>query len=116
MADLDLVPHGLRWYFTTPGAWDSVKDAILEHDKTCKSLPYIWLARAGGISSPMDLGTCDDCGVTFFNEGIMGQYPPDWKMGDPIMQTERWPDEEPGEMYEATLCHCCGRRRLEAAL
>jgi hypothetical protein len=104
-----LPPH-IRWYFGHPGAWDSVKDAIRNHDQTCRSLKDIWLARTGGVSCPSDLARCDDCGVMFYNEGLLGQYPPGWKTGDPILETED-PDE-PGEFYEATLCECCGRKRL----
>lgn len=44
-------------------AWD-------EHDKTCTSLPHLWLGRKGGVSCPSDLDDCDGCGVTFFHEGL----------------------------------------------
>lgn len=106
------LPGHLRWYFDHPGAWDHVKDAILKHDPTCRSLPDVWLGRTGGVSSLSDLGTCDDCGVTFYNVGLMGQYSPDWKTGDPILQTK---DPDDGEEYQATLCECCGRKRREAS-
>lgn len=95
-----------------PGLFDYVKAAILEHDRTCQSLGDIWLGRTGGVSCPSDIDKCDDCGVTFYNEGLMGQYPPGWKTGDPVLQTQRYLDEGDEDEYEATLCECCGRKRL----
>lgn len=107
----DTVPVSLRWYFSHVGCWDSIKQAILEHDPSCVSLKDIWLARTGGVSCPSDLGRCDDCKVMFYNEGLMGQYSPNgWKSGDPVLQTV---DPDDGEEYEATLCECCGRKRRE---
>lgn len=100
----------MKSYYDRPGLFDRVKRDILAHDQTCASLPDLWLARAGGVSCPSDMADCDDCGVTFYNEGLMGQYPPGWKMGDPVLQTL---DEEDGLEYDATLCECCGRERLE---
>lgn len=109
--DLSRVPERLRWYFKHPGCWENIKQAILEHDPTCVSLPDIWLARTGGVSCPSDLDRCDDCDVTFYNEGLMGQYPPVWS-GDEsqILQTV---DKDDGDTYEARLCECCGRKRRE---
>lgn len=107
----ETVPERLRRYFDHPGAWDDVKQAILDHDPSCSSLPNIWLPRSGGVSCPSDLARCDDCGVMFYNEGLMGQYPPGWNWGDPVLQTED--ADEPGEFYEAELCECCGRRRCQ---
>jgi hypothetical protein len=100
----------MKRYYVTPGVFDEVKKAILEHDQTCASLPDIWLGRTGGVSCPSDLDACDDCGVTFYNEGLMGQYPPDWKTGDPVLMTR---DADDGLEYEARLCDCCGRKRRE---
>lgn len=99
----------MRSYYDTPGLFDRIKRDILTHDQTCASLPDLWLGHEGGVSCPSDQESCDDCGVVFYNEGLIGQYPPGWKSGDPVLQTVD-PDDE--EEYEAVLCECCGRRRI----
>lgn len=105
-ADHDRVPESLRWYFQHPGAWENIKQAITDHDPSCVSLPDIWTGRTGGVSCPSDLGTCDDCGVSFYNEGLMGQYPPNWQTGDPVLTDD--------DGCEARLCDCCGTARRAA--
>jgi hypothetical protein len=102
----------MKSYYDRPGLFDRIKKAILEHDQTCVSLPDIWLGHAGGVSCPSDQTTCDDCGVVFYNEGLMGQYPPGWKMGDPVLTDRLYVDEGDSEEYELSLCECCGRKRL----
>lgn len=101
-ATYEHLPRSLHWYFQHPGAWDHIKQAILDHDPTCKSLPEVWTGRTGGVSCPSDLARCDDCEVSFYNEGLIGKYAPGWKFGDPILETDG---------READLCECCGRKR-----
>jgi hypothetical protein len=107
-ADAATVHPRLAWYFEHPGSWPRVKQQIIEHDQSCISLVEVWTPRRGGVSCSSDLGVCDDCSVTFYNEGLMGQYPPDWHFGDQVLQTQ---DDE-GDDAEARLCECCGRKRL----
>ena len=100
--DLTNVPTSLHWYFNDKGAWDSVKKDITSHDPTCESLKHIWCGRTGGLSAFGEQSECDDCEVTFYNEGLMGQYAPGWKTGDPVEETDG---------CSAQLCDCCGRKR-----
>lgn len=100
----------MKSYYDRPGLFDSVKKAILEHDQSCVSLPDIWLGHTGGVSCPSDMASCHDCGVVFYNEGLVGQYPPNWRQGEALLQTV---DPDDGEEYEAELCECCGRKRRE---
>ena len=78
-----------------PWCYDLLFDRIRKdwdaHDKTCKSLPDLWLGRRGGVSCPSDLTDCDKCGATFFNEGVTD------------LNWDR-PDAEPD--YR---CECCRR-------
>ena len=72
------------------------RDGILRHDQTCRSLESVWLPRRGGYSCPSDFFLCDgdDCGLTFFNEG-MGLYVDD----DEVCPFSRhW------------YCHCCAAK------
>lgn len=71
---------------STRKAWD-------EHDKTCESFQWIWLGRRGGVSCHSDLTTCDGCGVTFYNEGVVC--------------TNR---DDPEAEYDKFHCECCRRR------
>ena len=79
-----------------PGCYDDMLPAVRRdwdaHDKTCKSLPYFWLGRKGGVTAPGDVGGCDGCGVTFFWEGLS------WS---------NYPDED--TVY---LCECCVRKAV----
>lgn len=104
--ELAAVPEQLHWYFRHPGAWENIKTAILTHDSSCASLPHIWTGRTGGVSCPGEQRDCDDCGVCFYNEGLLGQYGPGWRLGDPILTTT-----DDGDATEAVLCDCCGTRR-----
>lgn len=63
------------------------------HDKGCESLEWLWLGHPGGVSCPSDLTDCENCGVTFYNEGVANVL---WR--------------EPGteRLY---LCSCCARSR-----
>jgi hypothetical protein len=105
------LPPRLKSYYDRPGLFSHIQQAILAHDPSCLSLPDLWLGHVGGVSCPSDISDCDDCGVTFYNEGLMGQYPPDrnWKIGDPVLQTV----DDDGDFFEAQLCECCGRIRWE---
>ena len=100
--DLTNIPTALHWYFNIDGAWDSIKKAIVDHDSTCNSLKWVWTGRTGGVSAFGEQNDCDDCDVTFYNEGLMGQYAPGWKTGDFVEETNE---------YRAQLCDCCGRKR-----
>jgi hypothetical protein len=50
---------------------DSVRKDWDEHDKTCESMAWFWLGYRGGVSCPSDITTCHQCGVAFYNEGVV---------------------------------------------
>ena len=81
-------------------AWDT-------HDRLCASFADLWLGHKGGVSCFGEQSECDGCGHTFHNEGLMGQYGPEWSEGDPILQTD--------DGYEARYCACCGDKARAAA-
>jgi hypothetical protein len=95
----------LQWmfksYLDNPNGSDAVKKQLREHDPSCASLIDVWMPRRGGVSCPGDLGECSRCELTFYNEGLFGQYTDDWKLGDPV-----YTDEDGDELH---LCECCGR-------
>lgn len=72
------------------GLFTHTRDTLLGHDPSCLSLPHAWYPRRTGSVCPTDLGTCEDCPVTFFTEGL-GLY--ETSHGD------------------AELCACCARER-----
>jgi hypothetical protein len=85
------VAAGKPWCYDT--LLDSVRRDWDAHDKTCRSMPYFWLGRRGGVSCPSDLTDCGRCGAAFYNEGVTDL---NWKNPDP--------DAEPD--YR---CECCAR-------
>lgn len=63
------------------------------HDKGCESLEWLWLSHPGGVSCPSDLTDCKDCGVTFYDEGVINVH---------------WRTPAKDSLY---LCACCARGR-----
>lgn len=79
-----------------PEVFPEIRQDYENHDENCESLVDMWLGRSGGVSCPSDLGDCDGCSVTFYNEGLV------------------WPnfDEcENPDVREIWLCGCCARKR-----
>lgn len=75
-----------RMFSNVRANWDA-------HDKTCGSMEWFWPGHSGGVSCPSDLTSCEDCDVTFYNEGV---------------HNVTW--SEPGE-DSLWLCSCCARKR-----
>lgn len=73
------------------GLFTGQRDLISVHDHTCASLHQVWLPRRQGTSCPSDLDDCEDCRLTFYNEGV-GMY-----------------DTDTG--WDVLLCQCCARKR-----
>lgn len=92
---MNVSPAARPWCYDT--LFDSVRKAWDEHDKTCTSLPRLWLGRKGGVSCPSDLTDCTGCGVTFYNEGVT------WVTWD-----------DPDAEEDVYLCDCCQRGRESA--
>lgn len=67
-------------------AWDA-------HDRTCESLRHFWAGRPGGVTACGDIDACEDCGVSFYVEGLVNPF---------------WDDVTVDDEY---LCACCTRRR-----
>jgi hypothetical protein len=75
---------------------DSVRRDWDAHDKTCESLPHMWLGYRGGVSCISDWESCYDCGVLFSLDGLI------WV---------NWKDTDAGE--ELRFCECCLRKKKE---
>lgn len=77
-----------------PGLFENIKKDYEEHDKTCSSIPQMWLGHKGGISDMWSQGPCDGCDVWFYTEGL------------------KW-YEIPVEdgIEEENYCDCCDRKR-----
>jgi hypothetical protein len=67
-----ITPYVLRWLDDPDGGgvFTSQRDAIRAHDQTCPSLAHPWLPRRKGVSCLSDMMECQECGVTFFWEGL----------------------------------------------
>lgn len=77
-----------------PGTFENVLKDYEEHDKTCSSIPHLWLAHKGGFTDIWELQDCDSCRVTFYTDGIK----------------HRFEFDVDGEEYNAYYCDCCNRR------
>jgi hypothetical protein len=80
------------------GLLDSVRRHWDAHDKTCKSLPHMWLGRKGGVSCLSDFTDCSGCEVTFFWEGLTFTN-----------------EDDPAADADEYLCECCLRKRSGTA-
>lgn len=50
--------------------FDYIKKAYEDHDKSCSSIPEMWLGCLGGFSSLNEQAMCDGCEVSFYWDGI----------------------------------------------
>lgn len=69
------------------GIFQYIVKSYEAHDKSCKSLKYLWMGHSGGVTSFSDVFDCASCEVTFYNDGL---YVIDDEVG-----------------YEQLLCACC---------
>lgn len=75
-------------------AFDTVKADYQAHDKTCSSIPNLWIGRKGGFSDMWSQGPCDGCDVWFYIEGLK------WYEGSGTDGVD-----------EQSFCDCCDRKR-----
>jgi hypothetical protein len=59
------------------GIFPSILKDYEEHDKSCSSIPYMWLGYKGGFSSFGEQNDCDNCNVTFYYDGLKEVELPD---------------------------------------
>lgn len=90
---MTLSTYAQRWLELPEGGdhFTNQRDLIRIHNWGCDSLEHVWLPRRNGRSCPSDLDQCDDCRLTFFNEGL-GLYDTDTD-------------------WDVALCQCCAKRR-----
>lgn len=77
-----------------PGLFENIAKDYVEHDKTCSSIPHMWLGHKGGVSDMWSQGPCADCDVWFYVDGLK------WYEGS-----------DDGEIDEYSLCNCCDKKR-----
>lgn len=87
-----MTEYEIKWF--PPGIFSHILIQYQEHDKTCSSIPQMWLGHKGGVSDMWSQMDCDGCGVTFYTEGL------NWYDGS-----------DDGEIDETNYCDCCDRKR-----
>lgn len=75
--------------------FDSIKADYAAHDKSCSSIPNMWLGSKGGFSCFNEQENCDGCKVTFYWEGL---------------HENGFILDEDGYEAEAYYCDCCNRK------
>jgi hypothetical protein len=63
-----------------PGLFSDIQLSYEKHDKTCSSIPHLWLGHTGGKSCFGEQAECDNCQVVFYYEGLKEvELPEDFK-------------------------------------
>jgi hypothetical protein len=76
------------------GIFPNILKDYEEHDKSCSSIPHMWLGHKGGVSDMWSQTDCDDCGVCFYIDALI------WIEGSVT-----------DEIDDQNLCDCCNRKR-----
>lgn len=85
-----MTPYLVQWLADPDGGgrFSRQRDLIAGHPASCTSLIQAWLPRRDGVSCPSDLMECDNCGITFFWEGLRTVF-------EDCPESHHW------------LCECC---------